>query len=94
MDCFLFWVPFASGDGRHIRPVSWTDPDALITPMWVKHTPDAMGWLTTYGDPNWNSFYDRKRNAQHLHTVLGYWPPPIDVPVELVPKEFKDELPF
>jgi len=94
VDCFLFWVPFASGEGRHIRPVSWADPEELLEPMWLAHTPAAIAWLNTHGNPTWNSFYSRKRNAEHLHTVLGYWPPPIDVDARPLPKQFNDELSF
>lgn len=95
MRCLLFKTPFANGKpGFHVRAVSWDNPEELLTPMWVSQTPIVIAWLTKYGNPEWQYQFDRRKNCLSLRNRLGFWPDPIDVPIEKVPEAFDDEIPF
>jgi hypothetical protein len=62
--------------------------------MWARQTPEAVAWLGSYGDPEWDAYFNKQENIICLYNRLGYWPRPINIEVEEFPQEPNDELPF
>lgn len=94
---YLFMATKGAGLGHYVRPVSWVNPNAPISPMYIENEhPELIGWLRAHHYPRWDDLRSAIDNCKVLADTFGKWPEPIDTKLvkEITDKDLNDPIPF